>query len=165
MSNKNCFKFVMFCFIIISCAMNLSTHERVSVYLIGPSVSKHFEPSSPNLNEFHPGVGSELQLTLKHWVLGFHGYYMIEDSHYDEAFWMGLTAGYRIGKKKKFWAEPTLIVGGMKKKDYQSGKFSFFALPVLSVGYKFIGFNLGYIPKISDISKPILIFQIKLRIL
>lgn len=165
MSTNSYFKFILIGFIIVSLKPHIIAKTRIFAYIIGPGVSKHFEPSAPNLNEFHPGVGGEFQLSLNRWVLGFHGYYMIEDSHYDEAFWMGATVGYRIGKRSNLWFEPTLIIGGMKKRDYRSGEFSFIALPILSAGYKFIGFNLSYTPKISDISKPILFFQIKIRIL
>jgi hypothetical protein len=142
---------------ILSWTPNLNAEKRISVNILEPGFSKHFEPLSSNLNE--------LQLALNRWVLGIYGYYMIKDSHGDEGYWMGLTTGVRIDKKSDLFFVSTLIVEGMKKRDYHSGGFSFFALPILSAGYKFIGFNLEYIQIITDISKPILIFQIKLRIL
>ena len=145
--------------------ISLYARKNSSFFIIGPSISKHFSRSSYDFNQWHPGFGAEFQFSLKKWVLGFHGYYMIKDSLNHNAYWTGATAGYRIGSKKKFWCEPFVIIGGIKKREYHSGKFGPFLLPVLSVGYKGAGFNISYIPRLPGVTDPILVFQIKLRIL
>lgn len=144
---------------------HLNASRQISVYFLGPSISKHFIPSSPYLNELHPGLGGEFQVSFSRWVFGLHGYLMVRDSHYQIAYWMGITGGYRIGKKKGFWLEPALIMGGIKKFDYLSGNFSFFALPMCAIGYGIFGLNVGYIPKIPNVINPILSLQIKIRVL
>jgi hypothetical protein len=144
---------------------NLHPLENPSISIIGPSFSKHFATSYSGFNYFHPGIGGEFQTSFKKWIFGFHGYYMFKDSLDHKAYWTGITAGYRFGSKQKLWCEPFMIIGGIKKMEYHSGKFGFFALPVLSIGYNRFGFNVGYIPKIPNVTNPILIVQAKLRLL
>lgn len=144
----------------------LNAKTSLSAYLIGPSFSKHtMETPYWDFNEFHPGAGGELQLSLNRWVLGFHGYYMAEDSNRNESFWTGFTAGYRFGRTDKFWCQPFLLLGGMKKHEYQDGEFSPFAIPVLGVGYKWLGINIAFIPRLSQVTEPLFIFQLKVRVL
>jgi hypothetical protein len=144
---------------------SLNAHKDTSVFIIGPSVSEHYANPYTGFNKLHPGFGGEFQLSFKKWMLGVHGYYMFKDSLYHKAYWLGLTAGYRFGSKNKFWCEPFLIIGGIKKRELYSGNFGFFALPVLALGYKMVGLNVGYIPRLPEVTNPILIIQIKLRIL
>jgi hypothetical protein len=143
----------------------INAQKKSSFWIIGPSATKHFSTSYKNFNELHPGLGGEFQLFFNSWALGIHGYYMIKDSLNNDAFWTGLSAGYRIGPEKKFWCKPFVIVGGIKKREFHSGKFGLFALPVLSLGYRRFGFNIGYIPRIPEVTRPILIIQFKYRLL
>lgn len=143
---------------------SLCAQKNSAVFIMGPSFSKHYATSYTGFKQLHPGFGGEFQLSLKNWVLGVHGYYMFKDSLDHKAYWTGLTAGYRFGSKKKLWCEPFVIIGGIKKREYHSGKFGLFALPVLSVGYKGFGLNIGYIPRLPEVTDPILIIQVKLRI-
>ena len=113
----------------------LDAQKNSSVFVMGPSLSKHYATSYTEFRQFHPGFGGEVQLAFNKWVLGLHGYYMIKDSMDYNAYWTGLTAGYHFGSKKKLWCEPFLIIGGIKKREYHSGKFGLFALPVLAIGY------------------------------
>ena len=138
--------------------------SNVSFYLIGPGFSKHLQTSYTSFREFHPGIGAEFQWKMKRWFLGWHGYYMHKDSLNHESAWTGLILGVEIGKTRKFWFAPFIIVGGISKKEYHEGRFSFFALPVISAGYKRFGFNLGFIPSIPNVTNPLLILQFKYRI-
>jgi hypothetical protein len=169
-SSSNYFKFILICLVLglgwtSHAHANAQKEKRdLSIYIIGPGISKHLRTSYTEFNEFHPGIGCEFKLNFNRWILGFHGYYMHKDSLNHEASWTGLTAGYRFGGKNKLWCEPFIMIGGIKKREYRAGKFSPFALPVFSIGYKWLGFNLGYIPEIPEVTNPILIFQIKVRI-
>ncbi len=153
---------IFFCLLIST--LFLHAGKNTSLSFIGPTFSKHLAPASPCLNEFNIGFGAEFNVNLSKVLLGGHGYYMMEDSHNKQAFWIGLTAGYLVGKKVIFWVEPTLLIGGMKKQEYFSGKFSFFALPIISIGYDSFGFNFGYIPGIKKTHRSIVLFQLKIRI-
>jgi hypothetical protein len=144
---------------------SLDAHKDISAFIIGPSVSEHYANPYTGFNKLHPGFGGEFQLSLKKWILGVHGYYMFKDSLDHKAYWLGLTAGYQFGSKNKLWLQPFLIIGGIKKRELYSGNFWFFALPVLSLGYKMAGLNVAYIPRLPEVTNPILIIQIKLRIL
>lgn len=142
----------------------LDAQKNSSFFVMGPSLSQHYATSYTGFRQFHPGFGGEVKLSLNKWVLGLHGYYMIKDSMEYNAYWTGLTAGYRFGSKKKLWCHPFVIIGGIKKREYHSGKFGLFALPVLAIGYNGFGLNVGYIPKLPGVTNPILIFQVKVRI-
>ncbi len=156
--------FLFFFILLMGWNLALNAQKNSALFLMGPSVSKHYAPSYMKFKQLHPGFGGEFQMTLKKWVLGVHGYYMIKDSRNHNAYWTGITAGYRIGSKTKLWCEPFLLIGGIKKREYHSGKFDLFALPVLSFGYKTVGLNVGYIPRIPQVTEPILIVQVKIRI-
>ncbi len=139
--------------------------DRFSIYISGPSVSKHFDPYYNKYNDFHPGLGGEFYYYDKKWIIGFNGHYMFKDSGDQKAYWVGVVNGISLGIKKKFWFEPFIIIGGLKKAEYNSGKFGFFAMPFLSAGFNRIGINVAFIPKLQDITYPILLVQIKIRIL
>jgi hypothetical protein len=134
-----------------------------SLLIIGPSISKH-SAGFEHLNQKHPGFGAEFQVDYKKWVVGLHGYYMFEDSWNQKSYWTGLTGGIRIGDKNSLWCKPFLLVGGISKKQYNEGKFSVFALPGVAIGYKGVGVNISYIPRIPDVTEPLWIFQIKFRV-
>jgi len=142
----------------------IKAKEKISIYIIGPTFSKHFKNPGKNLREFHLGIGAEIQWKYKCLLLGWHGYYMDKDSLDHKSYWTGLTVGIHIVKPKKFRITPFLIVGGIKKREYHAGKFSFLLLPVLSFGYKWFGINLGIIPKIPDVTNPLLYFQFKIKL-
>jgi hypothetical protein len=86
------------------------------LFIIGPSISKHYATHYTGFNKFHPGFGGEFQLSLNKWVLGVQAYYMIKDSLDHKAYWTGITAGYRFGSKRGLWCTPFFIIGGIKKK-------------------------------------------------
>ncbi len=170
--NRNCFvgkrfpfSLVLAVILVSGWCLPLDAQKNGSLLLVGPSFSKHYASHYDGFKEFHPGFGAEFQVSRKHLVLGFQGYYMAQDSLNNNAYWSGFTAGYRFGKINKFWCEPFLIAGGIKKREYNAGKFGFFALPFFSAGYKWIGFNIGYIPRLSGVTEPILVVQLKIRLL
>jgi hypothetical protein len=134
------------------------------LYLNGPSLSKHFGPYHRQLNDFHLGLGIEAFHKKNRWLLGCHGHFMFNDSKDKPAYWLGLAAGYLMGDPKKLWGSLAVIGGGIKKNEYNQGRFSFFGLPYLSLGYGRIGLNAGYIPKIAKVSYPLLIFQLKILV-
>jgi hypothetical protein len=142
----------------------LAARAHYSIYLNGPSTSKHFDPYRRQFNYFHPGIGGELYFYSGRLLWGFHGHFMMKDSLNNSAYWTGFVVGWSLGNKNKIWLEPFVIIGGIKKNEYNGGKFGPFALPVLSVGYKRIGFNLCYIPKLRRVTYPILLVQIKVRL-
>ena len=156
-------QFLMFVFI-ATCLQPGHAKSNTSFYIIGPSFSKHLQTSYNSFREFHPGIGLEFQWKKKLWILGWHGYYMHKDSLNHKSFWTGLTLGLEVGKKRKFWFSPFIIVGGITKKEYHEGKFSFFGLPVISAGYNRFGINLGFIPRIPNVTDPLFILQFKYRI-
>lgn len=137
---------------------------KTHIYINGPSVSKHLFNHEGTLNEWHPGIGAELQRFFGNWFLGVNGHYMSEDSNMHFAYWACLSGGYRFGKLNGLWGELSLIAGGLKKKEYQNGRLSFFGLPVVSVGYKWFGINISYIPQRYRINEGLIVFQLKIRI-
>ncbi|MCX6580231.1 MAG: hypothetical protein NT166_08605 [Candidatus Aminicenantes bacterium] len=150
--------------IIIAFSPALAARAHYSFYLNGPSISKHFDPYHRQFKDFHPGIGGEFYFYSGRLLWGFHGHFMIKDSRNNSAYWTGFVVGWSLGNKNKMWFEPFIIIGGIKKNEYNGGKFGPFALPVLSVGYKRIGFNLCYIPKLRRVTYPILLVQIKVRL-
>ncbi|MDQ1354245.1 MAG: hypothetical protein QG657_4554 [Acidobacteriota bacterium] len=151
--------------LIILLNQTLAARAHYSIYLNGPSISKHFDPYRRHYNYFHPGIGGELYFYSGRLLWGFHGHFMMKDSLNNSAYWTGAVVGWSLGNKNKWWLEPFIIIGGIKKNEYNAGKFGPFALPVLSLGYKRIGINLCYIPKLPRVTYPILLVQIKLRLL
>jgi hypothetical protein len=139
--------------------------HRFSIYINGPGISKHFDPYHREYNDFHPGIGGEFYFHSKKWTIGLNGHYMFKDSSDQNAYWIGLVNGISLGNKNKLWVEPFILIGGLKKAEYNYGKFSFFAMPFLSVGYNRIGINIVYIPKLQDIIYPVLLVQIKIKVL
>jgi hypothetical protein len=138
--------------------------HRFSFYINGPSITKHFDPYHREYNDFHPGIGGEFYFHNKKWIIGLNGHYMFKDSFDRKAYWIGLVNGISLGNYKRLWFEPFIIIGGLKKAEYNYGKFGFFAMPFLSVGYNRFGINIGYIPKLQNITFPILLVQIKIRV-
>jgi hypothetical protein len=138
---------------------------RFSVYINGPSISKHFDRYYSDYNDFHPGIGGEFYYHKKRWTVGFNGHYMFKDSSFQKSYWFGVVNGITFGNRKKFWIEPSIIAGGIKKAEYNDGKFGIFAMPLLSVGYNRLGFNIAYIPYLRNMTYPILLVQIKIQVL
>lgn len=158
-------------FIIIIGILSLSdstyaaqTKNYWSLYISGPSVSKHFDPYHNQYNDFHPGIGAELYYHHNRWFFGVNGHYMLKDSTDLKAYWMGGVTGFLLGKPRKIWIEPFVLIGGIKKAEYQNGQFAFFAIPCLSFGYNGIAVNVVYIPKLNGVTYPILLMQIKIRL-
>ena len=110
------------------------------------------------------GLGVEAYLRLGHWLVGGNVHFMFNDSNDRPAYWIGVAPGYMIGGQKYLWGSLALIVGGLKKAEYNGGKFSAFALPYLTVGFNRVGLNVGYIPRIAGVSMPILLVQLKLLV-
>ena len=137
---------------------------RCLVYLTGPSFSRHFSPYHDRLNELHLGLGVEAYYRKKHLLLGGSGHFMFNDSNNRTSYWIGMAPGYFVGVQKKFWAALAAVVGGLKKHEYNNGRFSFFALPYLTIGCNRIGLNIGYIPRISSVTCPILLVQLKVLV-
>jgi hypothetical protein len=133
-------------------------------FISGPSITKHFWPYPINANDFHLGIGTEFYFYRKSWNYGLNAHWMINDSVNQPAYWAGLTGGYVWGNQKKFWLNPLILIGLIKKGEYNQGKFSPFGLPLLAVGYHRLGLNIAYIPKIPHITYPILIIQVKYRL-
>jgi hypothetical protein len=130
----------------------------LTIHLNGPSYSKHFWEMDRYLINWHMGVGVECEYPFgRRWRAGLHGHYMFKDS-------CGITGGCLIGDAYRLWMQPALILGVIKKREYFHGTPSFFGMPYLSVGYKFLGFNLVFIPKILHFACPILMVQVKLRV-
>jgi hypothetical protein len=138
--------------------------DKFSIYINGPSISKHFDPYYHDYRDFHPGLGGEFYYQKKKWIIGFNGHYMFKDSSDQKAYWFGLVNGISIGNKKKLWLEPFILIGGIKKAEYNSGNFGFFAMPFLSMGYNCVGFNIAFIPKLTNITYPVLLVQIKIKV-
>jgi len=134
------------------------------VYLSGPSLSKHFHPYGSQLNDFHLGLGVEAYYRKHNWLLGGNGHFMFNDSNDRTSFWIGVAPGYFVGAQAKLWAALALIAGGLKKAEYNGGRFSFFALPYLTVGYNRVGLNVGYIPRIDNVTRAILLVQLKVLV-
>lgn len=144
--------------------LKASKNPDQELILIGPSISKHFN-TPYEFNQWHPGIGGEFRFMFKKWKLGIYGYYMSKDSNNRHAYWGGVTTGYFIGSNHSLWCEPFIIIGGIKKHEFHSGQFGFFALPVLSLGYQRFGINIGFIPTIPEVTNPVLIVQFKFKIL
>lgn len=142
----------------------LSGQERFLVYLTGPSLSRHFSPYHDRFNDFHLGLGVEAYFRKNRLLLGVNGHYMFNDSNNRTSCWIGVAPGYFVGTQKKLWAALAAVVGGLKKHEYNNGRFSLFALPYLTIGYNRIGLNIGYIPKISNVTCPILLVQLKILV-
>jgi hypothetical protein len=135
--------------------------ERFLVYLTGPSLSRHFHPYHDRFNDLHLGVGVEAYLCKNRLLLGVNGHYMFNDSMDRPSYWVGVAPGYFTGRQKKWWAALALVAGGLKKHEYNRGRFSLFALPYLTVGFKRAALNIGFIPRIAGVTNPILLVQLK----
>jgi len=142
----------------------LSGEGRYLLHLSGPSVSKHFGPYHDRFNDFHLGLGVEAYCKKGRWLFGGNGHFMFNDSNGRTSYWVGIAPGYFIGDQKKIWGSLAIIVGGLKKAEYNEGRFSLFGLPYLTVGYNRIGLNIGYIPRIVHVTYPILLLQLKILI-
>jgi len=162
-TNKILFIPVYIGFLIAFCP-SLQAEHRYSLYLNGPSAAVHFDPYHRDYNDFPTGFGGELVIYKKRLTLGFNGHYMFKDSLDNPAYWAGFTVGVHLGNKNKIWFNPYVIIGGLKKNEYNSGKFGFFAFPVLAAGYGRFGFNIGFIPELRGITYPILLIQLKFRL-
>ncbi len=143
-------------------AMVFPREGRLLVHLTGPSLSKHFHPYDDQFNNFHLGLGVETYLQKGHWLIGANGHFMFNDSNDRTSYWIGLAPGYWLGDLKKMWGSLAVIMGGLKKAEYNQGRFSVFALPYLTLGFNRIGLNFGYIPRIVGVTEPILLVQLKL---
>jgi hypothetical protein len=163
-------KILIFLFSLLLAVSLQPAEKRYSLFINGPSYSKHFSKYDKYFNNFHLGLGVEADYRLeRNWFLGGHIHYMFKDSAEKKAYWGGLTIGKILwgrGRRHGFWAEPALIIGMMKKAEYNLGKLGFFVMPIFSVGYKFIALNAVYIPKITALNIPyhIALVQIKLRV-
>jgi len=142
----------------------LSGQNRFLVHLTGPSLSRHFGPYYDKFNDFHLGLGVEAYYRKNHWLLGGNGHFMFNDSNDRASYWIGIAPGYFVGDQKKLWGSLAVVVGGLKKHEYNEGRFSLFALPYLTFGYNRIGLNIGYIPKIVNVTHPILLAQLKVLV-
>jgi hypothetical protein len=142
----------------------LMGENQYLIHLTGPSLTKHFGPYHDQFNDFHLGLGVEAYYRKNHWLFGCNGHFMFNDSNGRTAYWIGIVPGYFVGNQKKLWGSLAVIVGGIKKNEYNEGRFSFFGLPYITVGYGRIGLNAGYIPKIVNVTYPILIFQLKILV-
>ena len=154
-------------FLLLASALSpvgLAGQGNCLVYLTGPSFSRHFSPYHDRLNELHLGLGVEAYFKKNHLLLGGSGHFMFNDSNNRTSCWIGMAAGYFVGAQKKLWAALTAVVGGLKKHEYNNGRFSFFALPYLTIGCNRIGLNIGYIPRISSVTCPILLVQLKVLV-
>jgi|GEM_PF-1682396 len=139
----------------------LSGQGSCLVHLTGPSLSRHFSPYYDRFNDFHLGLGIEAYFKNNHLLLGGNCHFMFNDSNNRTSYWIGVAPGYFVGAQKKLWGSLAAVVGGLKKHEYNNGRFSLFALPYLSIGFNRIGLNVGYIPKISSVTCPILLAQLK----
>jgi len=128
-------------------------------------VSQHFGPYRGQLNDLHLGIGVEAYRGGRHWRIGCSGHYMFNDSKDRAAYWLGVAPGYFVGNQRKLWASLALVAGGLKKAEYRDGRFSIFAMPFLAVGYNRVALNVAYIPRIVDVSYPVLLIQIKVLVL
>lgn len=156
---------ILILLIIPIAAGRLNGKGHLIIHINGPSYSKHFWEMDPYLINWHLGVGVECSYPVgRHWRAGLHSHYMIKDSTGLTAWWGGAACGYLIGDPNRFWMQPELMIGIIKKQEYFQGTPSFFGLPFLSVGYNLAGLNLVFIPKVFDIPCPILMVQIKLRV-
>ncbi len=138
--------------------------DRCLLYLSGPSVSKHFHPYHDQFNDFHWGIGAEAYRLKRHWLLGVNGHYMFNDSTGRPSYWIGAVPGYFVGKRKSLWGALELIVGGLKKVEYNHNRFSLFAMPYLTVGFNRVGLNVLYIPAVARLTAPILLVQVKILV-
>jgi len=158
-------KILLFFWLVLAFSvLGWAAESRYLLHLTGPSVSKHFNAYHDQFNDFHWGLGIEAYYKKNNWLLGVNGHYMFNDSTGRPSYWIGVAPGYFVGEQKKIWGSLAVIVGGLKKVEYNQGRFSFFALPYLTMGYHRIGLNVGYIPRIVHVTNPILLVQLKILV-
>lgn len=143
-------------------ATPLHAAKCATLFLNGPSLSKHFRSWHSEVRDFHWGVGAEYYRGRR-WFYGLNGHAMFNDSMGRLAYWIGVAGGYRLGRTNRFWLEPSLMAGGIKKHEYRQGRFAPFALPYLALGWKRVGLNVVLIPRIAGVTQPILLVQVKAR--
>ncbi len=141
-----------------------SAATRPALHLNGPSLSRHFDAWHGEVRDFHWGLGAECRLESGRWFYGLHGHLMFNDSRGRAAGWVGAAGGFRLGRSRRLWLEPSLVAGGICKHEYRSGRFSPFALPYLAVGWNRVGLNVALVPRISGVTQPILLLQLKARV-
>lgn len=108
-------------FILAASAMVFPREERFLVQLTGPSVSKHFHPYGDQFNNFHLGLGVETYFQKDHWLIGGNSHFMFNDSNDRTSYWIGIAPGYLVGDLKKIWGSLAVIIGGLKKAEYNQG--------------------------------------------
>jgi hypothetical protein len=150
-----------FLLIVLAAAAAFPSAGRFLAYVTGPSVSKHYLPYNDRFNNFHLGLGVEAYFQKGRFLIGGNGHFMFNDSNDRAAFWIGVAPGYMAGNQEKLWASLAVIAGGLKKAEYNGGRFSAFALPYLAMGFNRVGLNVGYIPRIRGVTAPILLVQLK----
>jgi hypothetical protein len=155
---------IFFLLVLAFSAVGWAAENHYQLYLSGPSVSKHFHPYHDQFNDFHWGLGVEAYRLKKHWLLGVNGHYMFNDSTGRPSYWIGVVPGYFAGSRKSLWGALELIVGGLKKAEYNHNRFSPFAMPYLTVGFNRVGLNVLYIPAIARLTAPILLVQLKVQV-
>jgi hypothetical protein len=142
----------------------LPGRERGLVFVSATSVSRHFGPYRDRLNDLHLGIGLEAFRLKGRWLLGGSGHYMFNDSKDRAAYWLGIAPGYFIGDREKLWGSLALIAGGLRKSEYRDGRFSFFAMPFLTVGCNRAALNIAFIPNIARVSHAVLLVQFKVLV-
>lgn len=163
----NARRFLLFALLALA-ALDGFAAARLHVFLNGPSLTKHLGENcayAATLNDFHWGVGVEIVRLSRRWAWGVHGHYMGRDSTNRSACWLGVTGGPFWGRLSRFWFSPALLLGGIRKREYASGRFAPFALPFLSAGYGRIGLNFTLIPPLPRNHYWIPLLQIKVRLL
>lgn len=129
----------------------------------GPMFTKHWGSPVPT-NDVHMGAGGEIGAR---WPNGFGlaagGHYMANDSMGNPAMWGGVTPSYMMGNPDGFWVDPGVMVGMMKKQDYNDGQISPFALPRLGMGYGPVRVDMGYIPPVGSNKSSVGLLQLGLQ--
>lgn len=120
----------------------------------------HFDRSK-DLRDDNPGFGAEVALTEDHIVMG--GTYINsndERTHYVAYQWRPLHwqfANFKVGGG--------IAIGAFDGyPDYRDGGWFVAPLPVLSVEWRYLGFNFSIVPTIPDRLDGAFAIQVKLRV-
>ena len=146
---------------LVGAAAGLRGEKAWQVFLTGPSWTRHFSAYNAHLNNLHLGIGVEACRLQGRWLLGVNGHYMFTDSNDRPSWWIGAAPGYLAGNPKKLWGTLAVVVGGLKKFEYNGNRFSLFALPYAAFGYGRLGLNVAYLPRVAG-TTPVLLVQAKL---
>lgn len=150
--------------LLLGAAAGLRGETGWRVFLSGPSWTHHFTAYNSYLNNLHLGIGAEACRRQGRWLLGVNGHYMLADSNRRPSWWIGAAPGYLAGDPQKLWGSLAVVVGGLKKFEYNGNRFSLFALPYAAVGCGRLGLNLAFVPSVAG-TTPFLLVQVKVLVL